>query len=153
MPVNTVQIEFARNCVRHSGHPSSCRGVRVVGVVRSLFIIMRIQNFRFATSKAIRSESFAIIFFQNIPVHPYKPYSNFISFTYKREKKMLLALLHFLHYCPIDQSAKMQKCKVQAVCCVALWRDGQDLTVQIPFPSCSLLASSFQRLKEPMMSV
>ena len=72
--------------------------------------------------------------FQNIPVHPYTPYSSFISFSNKREKKILLALLHFLHYCTIDQSAKMQKCKVQAVWCVALWRMGRNSQFKFLFP-------------------
>ena len=53
-------------------------------------------------------------FFQIIPVHPYKLHSSFIFFSNKRKKKILLALLHCLHYCTvctIALSPKLRKCK------------------------------------------
>lgn len=51
---------------------------------------------------------FAIIISQNIPVHPYKPYSSFIPFSDKREKRMLL---HYCTFCTIALSTKVRKCK------------------------------------------
>ena len=83
-------------------------------------------------------------FFKNIPVHPYKPYSSFVSFSNKREKKMLLALSALLHYRPKCENAKVQSASGM-VCCIM--EDGQDLTVQIPFPFCSMLAHFFSEAK------
>lgn len=81
----------------------SCQGVRVVGGVRTIFRI-----YVLSTSPYSERRKFCDHFFKS---YPYKPYCSFISFSNKREKKIFLTLLHFLHYYTIDQSVKLQKCK------------------------------------------
>ena len=86
-------------------------------------------------------------FFQIIPVHPYKLHSSFIFFSNKRKKKILLALLHYRPKC---ENAKVQSASGM-VCCIM--EDGQEFTVQIPFPFCSMLASFFKRREDSLFPV
>lgn len=153
MPFCTFHVPVCRKCLKIRLKSNSqgivyvvlsCQGVRVVGGVRT---IIRIYVLSTCPDSGIHKDGSSAIIFQNIPVHQYKPYSGFISFSNKREKKTLFALLHYRPKC---ENAKVQSASGMGCCII---EDGQDLTVQIPFPFCSLLASSFLRREDSIFPV
>ena len=117
--------------------------VKVYGL-SGVYAFFRI--FVLSTSPYSEGQKFCNHFFKT---YPYNPYSIlFPSLTKGRRKYSW----HYCTFCTIALSAKVRKCKSASgmVCCIM--EDGQDLTVQIPFPFCSLLTSSFQRRKESMLT-
>ena len=119
----------------------SCQGVRVVGDVRTFFRI-----FVLSTCPYSERQKFCIFFSKHTCTS--RTVVLFPSLTKGRRKYSW----HYCTFCTIALSAKVRKCKSASgmVCCIM--EDGQDLTVQIPFPFCSLLTSSFQRRKESMLT-